>query len=140
MADLQHINGQTHKEVFAIRGLLRELSDLLQNITSTFDEFTTRTTCIAELATHVPIAMVELREAARYDNATIGNISQQVTDLDTCIAQTRGDLLELHQCVERHMSYVEDGELHLALNTILAAYPTLPQLTKYKNWINAYRS
>jgi hypothetical protein len=64
--------------------------------------------------------MVELREAACYDNATIGNISQQVTDLDTRIAQAHGDLLELHQCVERHTSYVEDGELHLALNTILA--------------------
>jgi hypothetical protein len=63
--------------------------------------------------------MVELREAARYDNATISNISQQVTDLDTHVAQTRGDLLELHQCVERCTSYVEDGELRLALNTIL---------------------
>jgi hypothetical protein len=79
MADLQHINGQTHEEVFAIGGLLRELSDLLQNLTSTFDEFTAQTARIAELATHVPIAMVELREAACYDNTTIGNISQQVT-------------------------------------------------------------
>jgi hypothetical protein len=64
--------------------------------------------------------MVELREAARYDNAMIGNISQQVTDLDTHVAQACGDLLELHQCVEQHTSYVEDGELRLALNTILA--------------------
>jgi hypothetical protein len=120
MANLQHLNGQTHEEVFAIGGLLRELSDRLQNLTSTFDEFTMQTACIAELATHVPIAMVELREATRYDNAMIGNISQQVTNLDTCIAQAHGDLLELHQCVERHTSYVEDGELCLALNMILA--------------------
>jgi methyl-accepting chemotaxis protein len=83
MADLQRVNGQTHEEVFAIGGLLRELSNLLQNLTSTFDEFTARTTRIAELATHVPVAMVELTEAARHDNAMIGNISQQITDLDT---------------------------------------------------------
>jgi hypothetical protein len=120
MADLQRINGQTHEEVFTIGGLLRELSDLLQNLTSTFDEFTAQTACIAELTTHVPIAMVELREAAHYDNAMIGNISQQVTDLDTRVAQTHGDLLELHQCVEWRTSYVEDGELCLTLKTILA--------------------
>jgi methyl-accepting chemotaxis protein len=120
MADLQRINGQTHEEVFAIGGLLRELSDLLQNLTSTFDEFTARTAHIAELATHVPIAMVELMEAARHDNAMISNISQQITDLDTRVAQAHGDLLELHQCVEQRTSYVEDGELRLALNTILA--------------------
>jgi hypothetical protein len=120
MADLQRINGQMHEEVFAIGGLLQELSNLLQNLTSTFDEFTAQTARITELTTHVPVAMVELTEAAHHDNVMIGNIGQQITDLDTQVAQARGDLLELHQCVERHTSYVEDGELRLALNTILA--------------------
>jgi hypothetical protein len=64
MVDLQRINGQTHEEVFAIGGLLRELSGLLQNLTSTFDKFTAQTARIAELAMHVPIAMVELTGAA----------------------------------------------------------------------------
>jgi hypothetical protein len=64
--------------------------------------------------------MVELTEATCHDNTMIGNIGQQITDLDTRVAQARGDLLELHQCIERCTSYVEDGELCLALNTILA--------------------
>jgi hypothetical protein len=80
MADLQCINGETHEEVITIRGLLR---DLLQNLTATFDKFTACTAHIVKLTTHVPIAMVELREAAHYDNATIGNISKHVTDLDS---------------------------------------------------------
>jgi hypothetical protein len=76
MADLQCINGQTHEEVFAIGGLLRELSDLLQNLTSTFDELTARTVRIAELATHVPIvSRVSDRDHTTQDSSGIETVN-----------------------------------------------------------------
>jgi hypothetical protein len=69
---------------------------------------------------HVPVAMAELTETTCADKTALDDIARRVACVNTSIIQVQGEILELQQYIERRTSYVEDGELRLTLNTILA--------------------
>ena len=119
VAETHWLAGQTHEEVFTIRGILQELSALLQHLVNTFQDFSTQATQIAELTEPVPTTMTELTETSQASWATLNHIRQQIFNMDTHITRLRGELLKLQQFVGLQTSYVEDGDLCLALNTIL---------------------
>ena len=139
ITNIHWLSSQTHKEVFALGGILRDLSALLQHLVNTFWDFATCTAQIAKLTEPILAVMVELTEALRASQTTLNNIGIQIFDMDTHIVTLRNELLKLWEFIGLCTAYVEDGDLHLILNTILthlAHLATTDQIHKLQNQLS----